>query len=61
MIDLVADGRPTRVVSDAGKVEASLASGTLRKKTLSSGRTGVTESVLSSDRVAREDCHHGSS
>ena len=49
------------VVGDKGKVEAYLPSGILRKGTRSSGRTGVTESVVVDDRVAHEGFHHGSS
>ena len=49
------------VVGDAGKVEAYLPSGILRRGTRSSGRTGVTESVVVDDRVALQGFHHGSS
>jgi predicted dehydrogenase len=49
------------VVGDAGKVEAYLPSGILRRGKRSGGRTGVTESVVVDDRVAHQGFHHGSS
>ena len=49
------------VVGDAGKIEAYLPSGILRKGRREGGRTGVFDSVVVDDRVAHQGFHHGSS
>jgi myo-inositol 2-dehydrogenase/D-chiro-inositol 1-dehydrogenase len=49
------------VVGDAGKAEAFLPSGRYRLGLRRDGQTGVTETMVTDDRIAYEGLHHGAS
>jgi predicted dehydrogenase len=55
------DQEELSVVGDEGKVEAFLPSGILRAGRRRAGPGGVTERVVTDDRVRHEGFHHGSS